>query len=90
MYDGFNDKGAHSAEWFEIVKNFLKLAFLMTVVKQSARAIGVGIEGCCLSMRYPVTLLSTDLCQTIWCDTNIERCRQPHPLSRTKVMMKTE
>jgi hypothetical protein len=27
MYDGFSDKGAHSAEWFEIVKNFLKIAF---------------------------------------------------------------
>jgi hypothetical protein len=27
MYDGFNDKGAHSAEWFEIVKNFPKLDF---------------------------------------------------------------
>jgi hypothetical protein len=27
MYDRFNDKGAHSTEWFEIVKNFLKLAF---------------------------------------------------------------
>jgi hypothetical protein len=27
MYDGFSDKGAHSIEWFEIAKNFLKLAF---------------------------------------------------------------
>jgi hypothetical protein len=27
MYDEFSDKGAHSTEWFEIVKNFLKLAF---------------------------------------------------------------
>jgi hypothetical protein len=27
MYDGFSDKGAHSAEWFEIMENFLKLAF---------------------------------------------------------------
>jgi hypothetical protein len=27
MYDGFSDKGAHSVEWFEIAKNFLKLAF---------------------------------------------------------------
>jgi hypothetical protein len=27
MYDRFSDKGAHSAEWFEVVKNFLKLAF---------------------------------------------------------------
>jgi hypothetical protein len=27
MYGRFSDKGAHSAEWFEIVKNFLKLAF---------------------------------------------------------------
>jgi hypothetical protein len=27
MYDGFSDKGAHSVEWFEVAKNFLKLAF---------------------------------------------------------------
>jgi hypothetical protein len=27
MYDGFSDKGAHSAEWFQIAKEFLKLAF---------------------------------------------------------------
>jgi hypothetical protein len=28
MYDGFSDKGAHSAEWFEVEKNFWKLAFV--------------------------------------------------------------
>jgi hypothetical protein len=28
MYDRCSDKGAHSAEWFEIAKNFLKLAFV--------------------------------------------------------------
>jgi hypothetical protein len=27
MYDRFSDNGAHSAEWFEVAKNFLKLAF---------------------------------------------------------------
>jgi hypothetical protein len=27
MHDEFSDKGAHSAEWFEIVKNFMNLAF---------------------------------------------------------------
>jgi hypothetical protein len=27
MYDRFSDKGAHSATWFEIAKNFLKLIF---------------------------------------------------------------
>jgi hypothetical protein len=27
MYNRFSDKGAHCAEWFEIAKNFLKLAF---------------------------------------------------------------
>jgi hypothetical protein len=27
MYDGFSDKGAHSAEWFVVAKNFLNLAF---------------------------------------------------------------
>jgi hypothetical protein len=27
MYDEFSDKSAHSVEWFEFTKNFLKLAF---------------------------------------------------------------
>jgi hypothetical protein len=27
VYDRFSDKGAHFAKWFEIAKNFLKLAF---------------------------------------------------------------
>jgi hypothetical protein len=27
MYDGFSDKCAHFAEWFEIAKNFMKPAF---------------------------------------------------------------
>jgi hypothetical protein len=27
MYGEFSDKGAHSAEWFDVAKNFLKLAF---------------------------------------------------------------
>jgi hypothetical protein len=27
MYNRFSNKGAHSAEWFERAKNFLKLAF---------------------------------------------------------------
>jgi hypothetical protein len=27
MYDRFSDKAAHSAEWFKVAKNFLKLAF---------------------------------------------------------------
>jgi hypothetical protein len=27
MYDRFNDKGAHSVEWFEITKDLVKLAF---------------------------------------------------------------
>jgi hypothetical protein len=27
MYDEFSDKCAHSVEWFEITKAFLKLAF---------------------------------------------------------------
>jgi hypothetical protein len=35
-------------------------------VKRSARATGVRTEGRCLSMRYLITLLSTDLCQTTW------------------------
>jgi hypothetical protein len=59
-------------------------------MKQSAHAIGGRIEGCCLSMRYLVTFLSMDLCQTTWCGNNIEWCRQPHPLSKTEAMMRTE
>jgi hypothetical protein len=27
MYNEFSDKGAHSAKWVEITKDFLKLAF---------------------------------------------------------------
>jgi hypothetical protein len=27
MYDRFSDKGAHSAKWFEVAKNFRKLTF---------------------------------------------------------------
>jgi hypothetical protein len=26
MYDGFSDRGAHSTKWFDVAKNFLKLA----------------------------------------------------------------
>jgi hypothetical protein len=26
--DRFSDKGAHSVKWFEVMKNFLKLAFV--------------------------------------------------------------
>jgi hypothetical protein len=26
MYDGFSDKSSHSTEWFQVAKNFLKLA----------------------------------------------------------------
>jgi hypothetical protein len=56
MYDRFGDKGAHSAEWFEIAKNFLKLAFAND--RREAKC------PCnkCLSMRCLVTLLSMDLC----------------------------
>jgi hypothetical protein len=28
MYDRFNYKGVHTVEWFEVAKNFLKLAFV--------------------------------------------------------------
>jgi hypothetical protein len=28
MCDRFSDKGAHTAKWFEIAKNFIKLAFV--------------------------------------------------------------
>jgi hypothetical protein len=62
MYDELSDKGAHSAEWFEILKNFLKLAFAVIVVKRSAHAISARTEGCCLSMRCLITLLSPNLC----------------------------
>jgi hypothetical protein len=64
MYDEFSDKGAHSTEWFEVAKNFLKLVLLVIVMKRSAHTIGVETEGCYLSMRCLVTLLSTDLCRT--------------------------
>jgi hypothetical protein len=37
-----------------------------------------------------LTLLSKNLCRTTWCGTNMERCRQMHPLSRMEMMMWTE
>jgi hypothetical protein len=61
MYDRFSDTGKHSAEWVQITKEFLKLAFTgghHGVV----RAVGVRIEGCCWSMRCLLTLLRRDLC----------------------------
>jgi hypothetical protein len=54
MYDGFSDKGAHSAECFQI-------ANVHSLFLHSACAIGVGIEGCCPSMRYLIKLLNQDL-----------------------------
>jgi hypothetical protein len=64
MYDRFIDKCAHSTEWFEMMKNFLKLAFAGDRCERSAHAIGVEIEGYCLSMRCLVILLSMDLYRT--------------------------
>jgi hypothetical protein len=64
MYDGFSDKCAYYAEWFEVEKNSLELAFADDRRKKSVRAIGVRTEGCYLSMRCLVTLLSMDLCRT--------------------------
>jgi hypothetical protein len=54
MYDGFSDKGAHSAKCFQIAK-------VHTLFQHSGYAIRVGIEGCCLSMRYLIKLLNKDL-----------------------------
>jgi hypothetical protein len=40
-------------------------------MKQVAHVVGVRIEGCCPSMRCQLTLLRKDLCNTIWCGTNM-------------------
>jgi hypothetical protein len=90
MYDRFSDKSAHFAEWFELAKNILKLPFVGDHCEAKCRAIGARTEGCCLSVRCLVTLLIIDLCRTTWCDTNMERCRQPHPLSQMEAMMRIE
>jgi hypothetical protein len=41
MYNGFSDKDAYSVEWFEIAKNFLKLAF----VGECANNVNASITG---------------------------------------------
>jgi hypothetical protein len=43
MHDGFSDKGPHSAQWFEIAKNFLKLAFISDRLEVGAHAVGAEI-----------------------------------------------
>jgi hypothetical protein len=91
MYDRFSDKGAHSAEWFEVTKNFLKLAFAGD--RREAKCPCNRCQNRIMlseNMRYLVTLLSTDLCQTTWCGNNMERCRQSYTLSWTETMMRTE
>jgi hypothetical protein len=40
-------------------------------MKRVARVVGVRTEGCCQSMRCLLTLLRTDLYQTIFCGTNM-------------------
>jgi hypothetical protein len=53
MTDGrFSDKGAHFAKWVLIINDILKLAFAGDGHKAKCCAIGVRIEGCCLSMRF--------------------------------------
>jgi hypothetical protein len=54
MYDKFNDKCAHFAEWFQIIKDFLKLDF-----------VGFCREVKCPCNRCLVTFLRNDLCRTI-------------------------
>jgi hypothetical protein len=46
-YDGFNDPGKHSAQWVQITKEFLKLAFAGGHREASCPVVGVRIEGCC-------------------------------------------
>jgi hypothetical protein len=65
MYDEFSDKGAHSAEWFEIAKNFLKLVFAGDHRESKCPCNSVRTEGYCPSMKWLATLLSKDLCRTV-------------------------
>jgi hypothetical protein len=61
MYDGFSDTGKHSIELVWITKEFLKIAFLVAVMKRVAHVVSVRIEGCCRSMRCLLILLRRDL-----------------------------
>jgi hypothetical protein len=72
MYYGFSDKGAHSAEWFDVAKNFLKLAF------PSDRR---EVKWSCNRCQNRRMLSKYEMSGHIVC-TNMERCRQPHALSR--------
>jgi hypothetical protein len=65
MYNGFNDKGAHFVNWFEIVKKFLKLAFAGDRLEVKCPCNRCQNRRMFLSMRCLVTLLSKDLCRTI-------------------------
>jgi hypothetical protein len=89
MYDGFSDKGAHSIEWFEIAKNFLKLAFAgdrreakCPCNRCQNRRILSGYE-----MSGHITKHGFIPNYLVW---QQERCRQPHRLSRTEAMMRTK
>jgi hypothetical protein len=62
MYDGFSDKGSHSTEWFEVAKNFLKLAFADDHREVKCPYNRCWNRRCCLSMRCLLTLLNIDLC----------------------------
>jgi hypothetical protein len=89
MYDRFSDKGAHSTEWSEIAKNFLKLAFAGD--RRKAKCLCNRCRNRRILSKYEmVTLLSIDLYRTTWCGTSIKRCRHPQPLSRMEAMMRTE
>jgi hypothetical protein len=79
MYDGFSDKGAHFAEWFEIAKNFLKLDFA-----------GNRREAKCPCNRCQNRRMLSEYEMSGHINTNMERCMQPHPLSRMEMMMRTE
>jgi hypothetical protein len=75
MYDRFSDKGAHFAKWFEVAKNFLKVAFADD--RREAKCSCNGCQSRRMLFEYEMSghIVKMDLCQTTWCGTNMERCR---------------
>jgi hypothetical protein len=90
MYDRFNDKGAHYVEWFEIAKNFLKLAFA-----GDHHEVKCPCNRCRNRRMLSEYEISDHIAKhefmlnyLVWHQHG--DVQQPHPLSQMEVMMRTE
>jgi hypothetical protein len=90
MYDGFREKGAHSVEWFEVANNFLKLAFAGD--RREAKCPCNRCQNRRMLSEYEMSghIAKHGFMPNYLVCKNMERCRQPQPLSQTEVMMRTE